>query len=305
MSEHNERFILYCNYDKEVIIMEWAKAIRNAVEYMERNITEDITMYDVAKHVNISPFYFQKGFSILCGYSVTEYIRMRRLALAGEELITSDITVLDLAIKYGYDSPDSFTKAFSRFHGYTPMAVRKNKTMIKAFAPLQLSISLKGGYTMDYRITKKEAFTVLATAKEFRYENANQDIALFWQEHQTSGREKFVCGMFGINIDPQMSYETFEYLIADIYNPSIDIPDGFTVRTIPAFTWAVFPCKGALPQSMQNINTKIFSEWLPALQDYEFAAGYSVEMYDMPGKYPNGVNDENYYTEIWIPVKKK
>lgn len=305
MSEHNERFILYCNYDKEVIIMEWAKAIRNAVEYMERNITEDITMYDVAKHVNISPFYFQKGFSILCGYSVTEYIRMRRLALAGEELITSDITVLDLAIKYGYDSPDSFTKAFSRFHGYTPMAVRKNKTMIKAFAPLQLSILLKGGYTMDYRITKKEAFTVLAAAKEFHYENANQDIALFWQEHQTSGRGKFVCGMFGINIDPQMSYETFEYLIADIYNPSIDIPDGFTVRTIPAFTWAVFPCKGALPQSMQNINTKIFSEWLPALQDYEFAAGYSVEMYDMPSKYPNGVNDENYYTEIWIPVKKK
>lgn len=284
--------------------MEWAKAIKDAVEYMERHITEDITMYDVASHVNISPFYFHKGFSILCGYSVTEYIRMRRLALAGEELLTSDITVMDLAMKYGYDSPDSFTKAFSRFHGYTPMTVRKNKTMIKAFAPLQLSISLKGGYTMDYRITKKEAFTVLAAAKEFRYENANRDVTLFWQEHYSSGKGKTVCGMFGINIDPQMSNESFEYLIADIYNPSIDIPDGFTVKTIPAFTWAVFPCKGTLPQSMQDLNTKIFSEWLPALQDYEFAAGYSVEMYDMPSKYPNGTSDENYYTEIWLPVKK-
>lgn len=285
--------------------MEWAKAIKDAVEYMERHITEDITMYDVANHVNISPFYFHKGFSILCGYSITEYIRMRRLALAGEELLTSDITVMDLAMKYGYDSPDSFTKAFSRFHGHTPMTVRKNKTMIKAFAPLQLSISLKGGYTMDYRITKKEAFTVLAAAKEFRYENAQRDITLFWQEHYASGKGNVVCGMFGINIDPQMSNESFEYLIADIYNPSIEIPDGFTVKTIPAFTWAVFPCKGALPQSMQDLNTKIFSEWLPALQDYEFAAGYSVEMYDMPSKYPNGASDENYYTEIWLPVKKK
>ena len=285
--------------------MDWAKAVKDAVEYMERHITEDITMYDVASHINISPFYFHKGFSILCGYSVTEYIRMRRLALAGEELLTSDITVMDLAMKYGYDSPDSFTKAFSRFHGYTPMTVRKNKTMIKAFAPLQLSISLKGGYTMDYKITQKEAFNVLAVSKEFSYKNAKQEIPSYWQEHYKEGNGKYVCGMFGINIDPQMGNEKFEYLIADVYNPSVDIPEGFSVRTIPAFTWAVFPCKGALPDSLQDVNIKIFSEWLPALQDYEFSAGYCVEMYDDPNKYPNGTADENYYSEIWIPVKKK
>ena len=91
----------------------------------------------------------------------------------------------------------------------------------------------------------------------------------------------------------------------DIYNPSTDIPDGFTVKTVPAFTWAVFPCRGALPDALQDINAKIFSEWLPALQDYELAAGYSVEMYEAPDKYPKGTADENYYTEIWIPVRKK
>lgn len=282
--------------------MEWAKAVSEAVRYMESHITEDITMYDVADHVNISPFYFQKGFSLLCGYSIMEYIRNRRMALAGRELITSDITVLELAMKYGYDSPDSFTKAFSRFHGNTPSAVRKNNAMIKTFAPLRLTISLKGGYIMDYRIVKKEAFTVLGAAKEFRYENASQEVPLFWQEHYASGKGQYVCGMFGINIDPQMDNKNFEYLIADIYNPSIDIPDGFTVRTIPAFTWAVFPCKGALPHSLQDVNVKIFSEWLPALQGYEFAAGYCVEMYDAPDKYPKGTGDENYYSEIWIPV---
>ena len=107
--------------------MEWTEAIREAVRYIENHITEEITMYDVAAHVNISPFYFHKGFSILCGYSITEYIRNRRLALAGEELLSSDATVTTLAMKYGYDSPDSFAKAFTRFHGYSPSAVRRDK----------------------------------------------------------------------------------------------------------------------------------------------------------------------------------
>ena len=285
--------------------MEWMEAVREAVSYMESHIMEDITMYDVAEHVHISPFYFHKGFSMLCGYSIMEYIRNRRLALAGEELITGGVTVTELAMKYGYDSPDSFTKAFSRFHGCSPSAVRREGTMLKAFAPLKLTISLKGGYIMDYRITKKEAFTVLAVAKEFGYENAKQEIPSFWEEHYASGNGKYVCGMFGINTDLQMGNEKFEYMIADVYHPSAEIPDGFTVRTIPAFTWAVFPCKGPLPEALQDVNTKMFSEWLPASQDYEFTAGYCVEMYDDPDKYPKGTNDENYYAELWIPVKNK
>lgn len=133
--------------------MEWTEAIRKAVAYIESHIMEDITMYEVAEHINISPFYFHKGFSILCGYSIAEYIRNRRMALAGEEWITRDITVMELAIKYGYDSPDSFTRAFTRFHGHTPLTVRRNKTMIKTFAPLKLTISLKGG------TVKNEFFT--------------------------------------------------------------------------------------------------------------------------------------------------
>lgn len=285
--------------------MEWTEAIREAVGYIEQNITEDITMHDVAAHVNVSPFYFHKGFSILCGYTLTEYIRNRRLALAGQELLTNDITVIELAMKYGYDSPDSFTKAFTRFHGYPPSIVRKDKTMIKDFAPLKLTISLKGGYTMDYRIVKKEAFTVLATSREFSYKNAKHDIPLYWEEHYAKGNGKYICGMFGINIDPQMGNDRFLYLIADAYNPSVDIAEGLEVRNIPAFTWAVFPCKGEVVQSLQSVNTKVFSEWLPQQRDYEIAAGYCVEMYDDPSKYPNGTADDNYYSEMWIPIKKK
>lgn len=285
--------------------MEWMEAIQKAIEYMEQHITEDIKVEDVARQVNISPFYFQKGFSLLCGFTITEYIRNRRLSLAGNEIAATGEKVIDVALKYGYDSPDSFTKAFTRFHGVTPSMVQKNSTMLKSFAPLKIKISMEGGYLMDYRIVRKESFTVMGTSKCFRYENAQSEIPGFWAEHYKAGNGKYVCGMFGVNIDEKMAGDEFEYLIADIYNPVMDVPEGFVTKTIPAFTWAVFPCRGAMPESLQNVNNKIFSEWLPALKEYEFAAGYCIEMYDAADKYPGGTSDENYYCEIWIPVKKK
>lgn len=285
--------------------MEWMKAIGDAVDYIEKHITEDISTETVAEHVHISPFYFQKGFSMLCGYTVTEYIRNRRLALAGGELLSGDVKIIDAALKYGYDSPDSFTKAFTRFHGITPSMARREGVMLKSFAPLKLTISLKGGYLMDYKITKKESFAVLGFSRTFDYENASRDCPAFWQEHYAQGRGRYVHGMFGVNIDCFMGHESFEYLIADPYNPAMDIPEGFVVKTIPSFTWAVFPCIGPAPDTMQNINTRIFSEWLPALKEYELSAGYCIEMYDNPEKYPEGTLDANYRAEIWVPVTKK
>ena len=285
--------------------MEWMEIIGNSIQYMEDHITENITVEDVAKGVGVSSFYFQKGFAMLCGFSVSEYIRNRRLALAGNDLLVTDEKIIDIAMKYGYDSPDSFTKAFTRFHGVTPTSVRKDVVLLKSFAPLKIKISLEGGYLMDYKIVKKEAFTVIANAKTFPYEGAREIVPQFWQEHFQSGKGAVVCGWYGINIDLEMGQENFEYLIADPYNPQKEVPEGFVTRTIPAFDWAVFPCRGAMPNALQDVNTKIYTEWLPALKEYEFAAGYCVEYYDDPTKYEKGTMDENYYCEIWIPVKKK
>ena len=285
--------------------MEWMAIIGNSIQYIEDHITEDITVEDVAKCVGVSSFYFQKGFAMLCGFSVSEYIRNRRLALAGNDLLVTQEKIIDIAMKYGYDSPDSFTKAFTRFHGVTPTSVRKDAVLLKSFAPLKLKISLEGGYLMDYKIVRKEEFTVIANAKTFPYEGAKENIPQFWQEHFQSGKGAVVCGWYGINIDLEMGQENFEYLIADPYNPQKEVPEGFEIRTIPAFEWAVFPCRGAMPTALQNVNTKIYTEWLPALKEYEFAAGYCVEYYDDPTKYEKGTLDENYYCEIWIPIKKK
>lgn len=157
---------------------------------------------------------------------------------------------------------------------------------------------------MDYRIEKKGEFTVIANAKTFTYEGAKDVIPLFWQEHFASGKGRTVCGEFGVNIDETMGSDSFEYLIADNYKGQ-EVPEGFVLRTIPSFTWAVFPCKGPMPEALQDVNTKIFTEWLPPISEYEFAAGYCVEMYDDPKKYAKGTLDENYYCEIWIPVKRK
>ena len=284
--------------------MDWVNAIEKAIQYIENHLVEDITVKDVARYIHISEFYFQKGFAMLCGFTISEYIRKRRLSLAGNEIAGSDIKIIDIAIKYGYDSPDSFTKAFTRFQGVTPTVARKKHTTLKSFAPLKLTIALEGGYLMDYKIERKKAFKVIANEKTFAYENAKKVIPDFWKEHYQTGKGKVVRGVYGINIDKQMGQENFDYLIADPYQEQV-IPEGFVLETIPEFEWAIFPCVGAMPRALQDANVKIFTEWLPALKDYEFAAGYCVEYYDDPTKYLKGTLDEKYYCEIWIPIKKR
>ena len=107
---------------------------------------------------------------------VGEYIKQRRLTLAGSELISTDEKIIDIALKYGYDTPDSFTKAFTRFHGVTPTAIRKDGAMIKSFASLKIKFSLEGGYIMDYKIVEKDSFTVMGISKMFRYDSATKEI---------------------------------------------------------------------------------------------------------------------------------
>ncbi len=285
--------------------MGWIEGISDAINYIEDNITEEPTIENVAKQAFVSSFYFQKGFAMLCGFTVGEYIRQRRLTLAGSELVSTDRKIIDIALKYGYDSPDSFTKAFLRFHGVTPTAVRKDGAMLKSFAPLKIKFSLEGGFIMDYKIIVKEAFTVMGAAKVFKYDTAGTEIPKFWTEHYQTGKDKIVCGMYGVCVDESMGSDEFEYLIADNYTTSSEIPDGFVTKVIPKHSWAVFACKGAMPASLQNTNQKIFSEWLPNCKDYEIAAGYNIEMYTNVADYPKGNQDENYYSEIWIPVQKK
>ena len=284
--------------------MNWVKTIEDAIEYIERNITEDLTAGRIAREVNISAFYFQRGFSMLCGYTVGEYVRMRRLSIAGEELLASDVKVIDLAMKYGYDSPDSFTKAFTRFHGSTPTDVRRGGAMLKSFAPLHIKLTLDGGSTMEYRIEKKPAFKVMGVSKKFSYENANAEIPQFWNEVFMQTAERPVLGMYGVCFDEEMAGNEFNYMIAADLDEEQAAKKHLDVNEISEHTWAVFPCRGPMPIPLQEVNRKIFSEWLPS-SNYEIAEGYNIEYYSNPEDFTNGMQDAEYYAEVWIPVKEK
>lgn len=285
--------------------MKWIDEICQAIEYIEAHLTDELTVNEIAKNAYLSPFYFQKGFAMLCGMTVNDYVKMRRLSLAGIELISSEDRIIDIAMKYGYESPDSFTKAFLRFHGVTPSAVRKEGAMIKSFAPLKLKFSLEGGFLMDYKVVEKESFKMVGDVKTFQYESAFAEIPKFWNQHFSEGNGQYICGMFGMSMDQDMKSDCFEYMIADLYDEHKQLPDRFVIKEIPARTWAIFPCVGAMPHALQDVNHKIFTEWLPNCKEYEIADGLNIEMYSDASQFPKGTQDEAYYSEIWIPVKKK
>ncbi len=275
----------------------WNEGITNAITYIEENLTEALDINKIADKVNVSSFYFQKSFNVLCRFTVGEYIRNRRLSLAAQELCYTNTKVIDVALKYGYDSSDSFARAFTIFHGINPSAAREHGSKLNSFAPLIIKLTLEGGTMLEYKIVEKSQFTVMGKSRKFEIETAYNEIPKFWNEHMESNDSKVVCGMYGICIDSDT--KSFDYMIADNYIPWNEVPKGYETKVIPASTWAIFPCHGALPKALQDVNTKIWSEWMPSCKAYKLAGNYNIEMYTPPCENPN-----DNYNEIWIPVEK-
>lgn len=279
---------------------------------MEDNLLDIQSPEEVADHVNMSQVYLQRGFQVMTGYSLGEYIRNRRLYLAAVDLIGSDEQIIDIAYKYGYDTPASFDKAFSRFHGATPMDVRKSRSNIRSFLRLQIRISVQGGNSMNFRIEKKDAFNVVGFQRIFDSENSMEMIPKYWDEmiekhasHLMKGQapegmmEEYVAshrvGEFGVCID-DFGGGKFNYMIAGYYKDD-EIPEGMVVRRIDAEDWAVFDCTMA---TLQDTYKTIWNEWMPANNEYESKGIYDIEWYS-----PEGTPGPDQKCEIWIPVKRK
>lgn len=276
----------------------FSEGIQDAIQYIEDNLTERLDIDDIAARAYVSSFHFQRIFSALCGVTVGEYIRSRRLTAAAQELSLSDARVIDIALKYGYESHDSFTRAFTRFHGVSPSAAKEKGARLRSFAPLRIKLTLEGGTIMEYKIVEKAAFTLVGRSRRFLHENSYQEIPKFWNEHMSSPEAAKIKGMYGLCCDT--GDKDFEYIIADDYCPMKDIPEGYVIRTLPAGTWAVFPCRGPMVETLQNTNTRIWNEWLPGCKEYKLAGNCSVEAYrDFPHDDP-----KDDYCEIWIPVEK-
>ncbi|MBQ8210574.1 MAG: AraC family transcriptional regulator [Clostridia bacterium] len=289
--------------------MDWIIGIQRAIDYIEDNLTEVIDYEEVAKQCYSSSYHFQRVFSILCGFTLGEYIRNRRLTLAGRELATTNAKVIDVAIKYGYESPDSFAKAFQKFHGILPSQARSNGSNLKSFSRLTVKITLSGGNIMDYKIVEKEAFDIIEKVEAHTVENSEnaKSIPAFWTRSHKDGTVKrltelttdktFIFGVCYGNL-PENA-KTFDYSIAAKCDENTEVPEGFRKNTISARTWAVFECKGAMPKAMQDMWHKIVSEFFPT-SSYEPTYEMDIEAYT-----EGNMGSSDYRSEIWVPVVKK
>lgn len=279
--------------------MDWIESLNRALAYVEAHLSDDLDVESVAKEAMYSPFALQRAFAIMTDMSLSEYIRRRRLSAAGQELRSPGARVIDVAYKYGYETPESFQKAFRRFHGVSPSAAKKPDTALRYLNPLKLRITLSGGTVMHYEMETVGKLHIRGMERRFRYDSAFKDIPLFWDEYFAKGYNKAVPGFIGVCLDEENSPE-FTYLIASFCEADAPVPEGFVLRELPAVTWAKFRAVGPTPESIQRVNRQVYTEWLPNNPEYELSAGMNIEVYS-----EGDMSAPDYECELWIPVTKK
>ncbi len=297
--------------------MEWARRMNSAIDYIEQNLAEDVDYGEAAKLACCSTFYLQRTFFVVIGMTLAEYVRRRRLTVAARELSSTKAKVLDVAIKYGYDSPDAFTRAFRNMHGITPQAAREPGAQLVAFPRVSFQVILKGGNDMDYKIIEKPAFDALGVTRRFTTEKGENLVAVpaFWSEFDNTqdmaallrlngGKAGAITGgeTLGICFSEDES-KNFSYAIA-VEKPAKAKANGFEVIRIPASTWAVFGVSAAVPDSaipeaMHEVYKNIVQEWFPST-GYEHANTPELEVY-----FRKYANSAGYRFQVWMPVKKK
>lgn len=285
--------------------MDLLQSMNATIEYIEEHLLEELHMPTIAKVAACSERDVQRVFYALTGISVTEYVRRRRLTLAGYELQSTKQSVLDVAFKYGYTSPDSFTRAFRQLHGITPSEVKKGGRLLKAYGRITFVLTIKGVNAMNYKIVQKEEMRIIGFKQWFSTENDAQmtEIPKMW-DAVTEEMEKRITGL--------SNNEGVVGLCADMYNGGFDYwigcmsdeecPADLESMTIPASAWAVFEIVGPmrpLPNAMQDIWKRIYSEWLPN-SGYQHAMLPEIEYYSA-----GDMMADDYRSEIWIPVKRQ
>nr|WP_314464087.1 effector binding domain-containing protein [uncultured Clostridium sp.] len=290
--------------------MDWINGIQKAVDYVEEHITMDLDFNEIAKQAYSSGFHFQRVFGILCGFTLGDYIRMRRLTLAGLELAGTKKRILDIAVKYGYDTQESFSRAFTRFHGVSPSQAR-NGASLKSFSRLSVKLILAGANVTDYRIEKRDGFQMIGRplGVSGKKELTSARISDFWQQCRMDGTitelSRYVCedNIFGENIAGASfgkdAPSNFPYAIGVHYNGSMAAKKDLIVWKIPAHTYAVFPCIGSMPEAFTRLYQQIYSEFFPA-SEYQPCGGTDFEAYPSAD-----VKNPGFTCEIWVAVEKK
>ncbi len=289
--------------------MDWVERMNNAMEYIEQHLQDKMDYEALARAAYCSAYHFQRMFSAIADIPLSEYIRRRKMTAAAFELQSSDVKVVDIALKFGYDSPEAFTRAFTQLHGITPSNARRVGVVIKAYPRMSFQLTIKGDTEMNYRIVQKPAFQMYGIERIFDSKDGKNliDVPNFWQELQNNGEfAKLMKSCdFPANVQAICDYRPiggtqFVYTICCLKTP-LSNTEGYTVIDVPASTWAIFSNEPHsfedTPKETQSLIRRIYTDWLPSA-NYEKVEGFELELYYY-------TMDGRCYEESWIRVKPK
>jgi len=285
--------------------MNWFKYLNESLDYIEEHLTEEIDLHVLALKSYSSYHHFLRMFYVISGITMGEYIRKRRLSLAANDIITSKEKIIDIAYKYQYKTPESFSKAFKEFHSVSPSSARKYRGLLKTYSKLSFQLKIGGTTEVNYKMVHKENLNFQGYSINVTSVNGEnfKVIPKFWQDVMSDGRfQKLIdnhdeMGVVGICYDHNMEESTFKYMIG-VRNTELD-DEGVTKVSFEPETFAAFEANGALPKSIQDTTTYIYNEWFPS-SNYEHTGGPEFELY------PQGdASSEDYVCYYWIPIKQK
>ena len=279
--------------------MNWFDGFNKVIDYIETNLDGQVNYDEIAGILGYSSYHCQRLFLMIAGISLADYIRSRRLSKAAEDLI-GGAKVIDVAVKYGYSSSNSFNRAFQAMHGMAPSNVKKDIVTVKAFPPLTFTLKVSGAQEMNYRIEKKEAFRIVGKKTSTTMLNGKgyEVVPAMWQELMVTGPQAILAllnqepyGLLGVSAyKPDLPDSEFDYFIA--VSSRNEVPEGMYELEIPSCTWAIFSCKNDGPESIKKMQEKMVMDWLPS-SGFEFGHAPDIELYDDKGN-----------AELWLPVLK-
>lgn len=287
--------------------MDWLNQLNEALAYIEDNLDGEIELVNVAQIACCSIFHFQRMFSTLAGVPLAEYIRRRRMTRAAFDLQSGGAKVVDVALRYGYDSPTAFNRAFQSVHGVPPSAARQEGVRLAAHQPISFNLTLRGEAEMNYRIEKKDAFRIvgkkLCCPWTPEAEEGFAEVPKFWARQAQQGSISQICalmegnppGLLGVSVGDWQNAGSFEYYIA--VGSGRPAPEGMDAYEVPACTWAIFECRGPMPTAVQAMQKRIMGEWLPN-SGYRYADAPDIEQYT-----DGDQSSEDYLCYIWVPVQ--
>ncbi|WP_235532999.1 AraC family transcriptional regulator [Paenibacillus sp. Leaf72] len=284
--------------------------MNRALAYMEEHLTEEIDFKEAARRALCSEYHFKRMFSFLAGLTMSEYIRRRRLTLAAFELQQSQVRVIDVAMKYGYQSPDAFTKAFQLYHGVTPSEARSSGPSLKVCPRMTFQLIVKGGVEMNYRIEEKAGFRIVGIHKRvpIQFNGVNPEIAAMWQSldeqkiaalKQLSNTEPYGMISGSANFSEGRMEEKGELDHYIGVATTLACPEPFSQIEVAASSWAVFEAVGPFPGTLQEIWGRLYSEWFPS-SSYEQVEGPEILWNEH-----KDITSATFKSEIWIPVRKR